>query len=302
MAYMHIDNLYKDDTLVRLFRRLYAMEKVHGTSAHVAWSADAGVSFFSGGVKHEQFVALFDAEHLAGKFAGAGWPGKVTVYGEAYGGKCQGMAKTYGPGLRFIAFEVLLGDANERAQWLPVPQAEKAARALGLDFVPWREINATWAEVNYERDRDSELAVRNGMGVGHKREGIVLRPLAELMDTHGNRLIAKHKGDAFQERQHTPRTPAEIAVLSNAQDVAAEWVTPMRLVHVMDKQPDWWSVQHVPDVLKALWADISREAKGEIVDGRAVRVAIGKAGAKLFRQMLAKRAKEERRSDAELTS
>ncbi len=34
MGYLHIDNLYKNQT-IRLFRECYALEKVHGTSAHV---------------------------------------------------------------------------------------------------------------------------------------------------------------------------------------------------------------------------------------------------------------------------
>lgn len=36
MSYMHIDNLYKSQTLL-MFRECYALEKIHGTSAHVMW-------------------------------------------------------------------------------------------------------------------------------------------------------------------------------------------------------------------------------------------------------------------------
>ena len=36
MGYLHIDNLYKNQTVLA-FRRCFALEKVHGTSAHIAW-------------------------------------------------------------------------------------------------------------------------------------------------------------------------------------------------------------------------------------------------------------------------
>lgn len=46
MAYLHIENLYKARDIM-LFRECYAMEKIHGTSAHVGWNGS--LYFFSGG-------------------------------------------------------------------------------------------------------------------------------------------------------------------------------------------------------------------------------------------------------------
>lgn len=65
MGYLHIDNLYKNQKILA-FRRCYALEKVHGTSAHIAYqSAVSGraeeLRFFSDGEKHERFCGLFDA-------------------------------------------------------------------------------------------------------------------------------------------------------------------------------------------------------------------------------------------------
>ena len=39
MGYMHIDNLYKNVTIM-LFKEAYVLEKIHGTSAHITWSND----------------------------------------------------------------------------------------------------------------------------------------------------------------------------------------------------------------------------------------------------------------------
>lgn len=83
MGYRHIDNLYKDQRIL-LFRECFALEKIHGTSAHVSWTEAEGVRFSSGGEKHERFVKLFDEAALRTAFMGLGHP-TVIVYGEAYG-------------------------------------------------------------------------------------------------------------------------------------------------------------------------------------------------------------------------
>ena len=102
MGYLHIDNLYKAQEILA-FRHCYALEKIHGTSAHISWK-DGLVNYFSGGESHDRFVELFDGIDLDGKFT-AGWAPcfHMTVFGEAYGGKQQGMSKTYGPNLKFVA-------------------------------------------------------------------------------------------------------------------------------------------------------------------------------------------------------
>ena len=68
MAYLHIPNLYQDRDVL-LFKECYAMEKIHGTSAHIAYkSIDNTIKFFSGGEKHSKFVALFDSQDLLNRF------------------------------------------------------------------------------------------------------------------------------------------------------------------------------------------------------------------------------------------
>src|SRR3990167_1592959 len=103
MGYMHIENLYKNQEIL-MFKQCYAMEKIHGTSAHIAYK-DGNVTYFSGGEKHSNFITLFDNNFLLEKFKESGVGDKV-IYGEAYGGKCQGMSATYDKELRFVAFDV----------------------------------------------------------------------------------------------------------------------------------------------------------------------------------------------------
>jgi hypothetical protein len=282
MGYLGIDNLYKARDIL-LFRECYALEKVHGTSAHLRWK-DGQLTFFAGGAKHEQFVALFDATALAAKFAEMAVP-DVTVYGEAYGGKMQKMSDTYGKDLRFIVFDVLMGNS-----WLCVPDMEQVAQGLGLEVVPWHRVSTDLAAIDAERDRPSEVAVRRDCGDSMKREGVVLRPLIELRKNNGERIIAKHKAEAFAEtRTPRPVNTDELAVLTAADAIAAEWVTEMRLTHVLDSltvdgvAP---SIDRMGDILKAMVDDVEKEAAGEIVLGKVARRAVSKRAAVMFKSRL----------------
>jgi hypothetical protein len=107
------------------------------------------VSFFSGGANHQNFVALFDIDTLAQCFRdfGHGDDCEIVVYGEAYGGKEQGMRDTYGPDLKFVVFE-----AKVDKYWLAVPKAEAVAKALGLEFVPYAGITFTLSAIDAERE------------------------------------------------------------------------------------------------------------------------------------------------------
>lgn len=289
MGYMHIDNLYKSQTIL-LFRECYALEKVHGTSAHIRWTKGV-ISFYAGGEKHDNFVALFNKERLADSFAALGHD-EVIVYGEAYGGKQQGMRNTYGDALRFIAFDVKIGDL-----WLNVPSMDRAATNLGFEVVPWRKVSTHLAVLDAERDLPSEVSVRRGIVEPREREGVILRPLVELTTNNGARVIAKHKGDKFRETSK-PRPvvdPDKLAVLTAAQAIADEWVTPERLRHVLAKiELDGKTVEmsSTPVVIAAMVEDVYREGRGEIVESKEARAAIGTATAKLLKRELSGRLHE----------
>lgn len=288
MGYLHIQNLYKDQTVL-LFKEVYAMEKIHGTSAHISYNpATLELKYFSGGETHERFVNLFDGNALRVAFDKMALPADkvITVYGEAYGGKQQAMSHTYGKDLKFIAFDVEIGDS-----WLDVPNAEQIVQALGLEFVSYRKVAADVAVLDAERDTPSVQAVRNGITEPKPREGVVIRPLKEMKTNNGARVIAKHKGDKFQETA-TPRStetdPAKLAVLADAEAVANEWVTPMRLQHVLDKIPDH-DMSKMPDILRAMVEDVTREGAGEIdwsKDEKAIRKAITRRTSILYKEVL----------------
>lgn len=302
MGYRHISNLYKDTTVL-MFKRLYALEKIHGTSAHVVFhyfdnlqpnsqfdveleNRYCKVGYFSGGENYENFYKLFDSKLLAEKFLTLGFNTSITVYGEAYGGKQQGMSETYGKELKFIAFEVEIGD-----RFVDVPFAEQVCKKLGLEFVHYEEIDADPEIIDKLAHAPSIQAQRNGVeNPKLSREGLVLRPLREFLYPDGKgRIMAKYKNELYAEREHTPKIKnlEELKILEDARKIAEEWVVPMRLEHVLDKLKAEGMIieeKRMNDIIKAMVEDVYREAKGEITESRDIYKAIGKRTAKLVIQ------------------
>lgn len=280
MAYLSIENLYRSKAQeILLFKELYALEKVHGTSANISWK-EGKVSYFPGGESLSKFKSLFNEERLVKHFTELGHE-EVVVYGEAYGGSCQKMSYMYGPELRFIVFDVFINNI-----WLDVPSMDEVATRLEQEVVPWRKIVCDLAAIDNERDRPSEVAVRRGFTEEHIREGVVLRPLAEMFNRYGERMIVKHKHEKFGERK-TPQKvedPSKLKVLTEATAIAEEWVTEMRLEHVLQKLPQGIGLESMQRVLQAMVEDVLKESTGEIVDSKEVRNAINKKTVELFKK------------------
>ncbi len=311
---MHIINLYhKDGQDILLFKECYALEKVHGTSAHITWKAPLTIDdkptlvFFSGGTKHETFVSIFDQEALMKGFTAIGILDKdITIFGESYGGKEQGMGQTYGTVGKFVAFDVQIGD-----KFLDVPKAEKVVKDLGLEFVYYTKVSTDLVSLDAERDAPSYQAIRNKVSGwfdqdtlidttgpivsafnGHVtnpkiREGVVLRPLIELTKNNGERIMCKHKRDEFRETK-SPRPvvdPEKQKLISEAQDVADEYVTKHRLEHILQKLPDH-NIEKMREIIFAMVEDINREGSGEFIPSELVNKNIGKNTAILYKEYL----------------
>jgi hypothetical protein len=73
-------------------------------------------------------------------------------------------------------------------------------------------------------------------------------------------------------------------VLTEAQAIADEWVTEMRLEHVLQKLPGCDDMTATPRVIEAMCEDVFREGSGELVESSEARSAIGKVTAKLFKK------------------
>lgn len=282
MGYLHIENLYKNQTIL-MFKECYALEKIHGTSAHLHLSRKKdSFTLFSGGSSMKTFEALFDVPALEAKIREmVADDVPCTVYGEAYGGSCQRMSHLYGPDLKFVAFDVRIGDV-----WLNVPKAEAFVEELGLEFVSYQRLCTDVEILDEKRDAFSVQALRNDAH-GGVREGIVLRPLEEMTLNNGSRVIAKHKGDAFKETKSSRKVedPEKLKVLEDAKAIAEEWVTEERLQHVLDASGYGRDIKNAGDIIKAMQADVFREGVGEIVESDAARKAIGRVTVSLLKTM-----------------
>lgn len=299
MGYAHLINLYRPEAqTILMFKEVFSLEKIHGTSSHISFNAELGqIKLFSGGTNPTTFAKLFDTGAMLPIFKEIGHK-EITVYGESYGGKEQGMSYLYGKDPKFVAFDVMIGD-EDAGYFLTVPEAEKVAIKLGLEFVHYKKIPATLEAIDAERDADSVQAVRNGVDLtllpklsdGTQRtalrEGVILRPLVEV-SFRGNRICAKHKSDKFNgggERKNTPQVddPAKLKLFTDAQETAEEFVTGMRLEHVLDKLPKGIGLESIPLVIKAMIEDVYREAKGEILENKETSAAISKKTVALFK-------------------
>lgn len=296
MGYMHIDNLAKNDSVL-MFRKVWATEKVHGTSAHVSWNPDRKeIVYFNGGASRDAFVALFDKafeERFMELVDVNGRDISVTVFGEAYGGKMQGMSATYGKVLKFIVFEVKIGDS-----WLSFDKVVEIGERLQLDVVPGEVIDCTEEELTRVRNLPSEVAVMCGCGenedrYGNKpplREGIVIRPLVELRMSNGDRVIAKYKNPDFSEtksRKDCNYPSEKRREYEAAAKVVDDYVTDARLGHVLDaiglQDPN---IQDLGKVLPAMVEDVLRESKGEVPDTKEIRRMIGGKTVPLFKKRI----------------
>jgi len=282
MGYLSIQNLYKNIEIL-LFRECFCSEKIHGSSSHLSFK-EGKINYFAGGEKHERFVKLFDEDNLLSVYLDNYSDMDLILFGEVYGGSQQGMSATYGKELKFIVFDVKMGD-----YWLDMPNAEQVAKKLGLEFVSYKKIPTTLKAIDRERDRPSVQAKRNGIKEDKMREGVVLRPLIELKKNNGKRIIVKHKRDEFMETKTKREVdPAKLKVLEEANEIANEWVVPMRLDHILDKLGNPTEIEKVRDVIKAMIEDVFREAKGEIVESRPVEQAISKKTAQMYKARISK--------------
>lgn len=286
MSYQHINNLYRDQDIL-LFKECYVSEKIHGTSAHVRWQ-DNQIHFFSSGECNQKFSNLFDIPELKEKFQALDI-NKFVIYGEAYGGKQQGMRKTYGDDLKFIVFDVKIGDC-----WLDMYSADKFASGLGFEFIWYGRCKADIKILDWHRDDMSVQAFRNGMG-NHKSEGIVIRPLIEVTKNNGQRIIAKHKRADFSETK-TPRevNSADLEVLSQIKDICIEWVTENRLSNILSHIEQFTDVKcggeleikMIPELINLMIEDVLREGKGEIVKSKQLVKAISRETALMVKRRL----------------
>jgi len=288
MGYLEIENLYKDQCVL-MFKKLWATEKIDGTSAHIHYNGEKTVTYFSGGGSHDLFIKLFDQEKILNTMQELFGSKKVTLYGEFYGGKIQKRSYMYGLKSDFILFDIQVDNA-----WLSFDKVVELGKKFNLDVVESEIIDSTVEEIERVAKKTSALALKKGMGE-HLREGIVLHPLIEVVCNNGNRVIAKYRNDVSNETK-TPRPiadPEKLKVLQEAKAIADEWVTPNRLNHVLNKLASEQKInvetinkKDTSTVIQGMIDDVIKESKNEIVDSNEAKKEIGVKTHEIFFEYL----------------
>lgn len=169
-------------------------EKVDGTNIRVYW--DGHKVSYAGRTDNSQIPShlinrlneLFAGEVNAQMFEQKFGETPVELFGEGYGPKIQN-----GGGYRdttdFILFDVLIGDS-----YLKRDSVENIASYFGIDAVPIVLEGTINEGVNWVLNNRNSLIAKNGAEI----EGLVGRPLLELKDRMGKRLIVKIKYKDFE--------------------------------------------------------------------------------------------------------
>lgn len=291
MGYIHIESLYKCPQFFENYKEIYALEKIHGTSTWIIFQKNRNLLFHSGGENGDNFKALFDIKNLEEKFLSISsqykWP-YIKIHGEAYGGKQQGMSKTYGSKLKFIGFEVFVIDESNKEKFLDVPDAEQVFKDLSLEFVSYVKGPNTFQWIEEQAAKESIQAIRNGIGEGKSCEGIVVKPLTDSYFKDGKRAICKHKNADFWEIKSRRPLGEQIKILENTLQIVEEWLTINRFEHVIDrvlqtKEQKSLQIKDIKIFLELIIEDIKRESENEIVWSDNVNKAIRKKAGEMFR-------------------
>ena len=191
-----IDGLYRDGTVEYLSNNLWEWtEKVDGTNIRVCW--DGHNVSFRGRTDRAQMPPellkklneLFGGETNAQIFEQFFGEKEVILFGEGYGRKIQKVGSKYIPdGVDFILFDICIGET-----YLQRGAVEELGEAFGIKVVPVVLIGTVDDAIEYVKQKpESRLAPIT-------MEGLVGRPIYELKDRRGNRIILKVKVRDFAE-------------------------------------------------------------------------------------------------------
>ena len=191
-----IEGKFRNETVEYLASNLWEWtEKIDGTNVGVVWDGHR-VSFqgrtekaqlpvdlvnvlyekFGGDVNEEMFEQSFGEKN-------------VILFGEGYGKKIQKVGGLYRDDMSFILFDVYLPEKN---LWLTRDSVKDIANYFGVDIVPTINYGNLYKAVEYVKSKPMST-----IGIA-PMEGLVCRPIVELNDRGGKRVIVKIKARDFE--------------------------------------------------------------------------------------------------------
>ncbi len=167
-------------------------EKIDGTNIRIYWDGHR-VRFYSRtddgqipALLVNRLVELFGGEVNEQLFEQKFGEMEVTLVGEGYGEKIQ-KGGLYRTGQDFILFDVMVAD-----NWQPRKSVEDIANYFDIDLVPIVLEGTIQEAVDYVKTKP-----KSQIGTADS-EGVVGRPVQELQDRCGKRIIVKIKVKDFE--------------------------------------------------------------------------------------------------------
>lgn len=186
-------NNYRNPIIAYLKDNMWLFtEKVDGTNIRVHW--DGHKVEFGGRTDKAQIPGpllnklneMFMTTEVEELFEQTWGDKDVILFGEGYGPKIQN-GGDYRPDVSFILFDVLVGDNYQEREWV-----EKTAQMFNIDVVPIVLTGTIQDGIDYVMKHP-----RSTMGTAIM-EGVVGRPMIELRDRRGERVIVKIKWEDFK--------------------------------------------------------------------------------------------------------
>lgn len=173
-------------------------EKVDGTNIRIGFCPDknhlAGSVEFAGRSDNAiipiPLLEYLRTTFMPNVFLTADLPA-LTLFGEGYGPGIQGGGK-YRDDHSFVLFDVRIGQ-----WWLSRHNVDDIAFKLGIDSVPVIGHGTLAEAIDLVASRGSSYQMKSQWG-DFEAEGIVARPVVDMFDRQGNRIITKVKAVDFR--------------------------------------------------------------------------------------------------------
>ena len=192
------ENVFRNDTVKYLANLEWEWtEKVDGTNIRVYWNGHTVI--FGGRTDNAQIptelmnylLDTFGTNEAEELFEQTFGDREVILFGEGYGRKIQKVGSRYIPdGVSFVLFDVMIGDNYQEREWV-----EKTAMAFNVPVVPIVGYGSLNEAVDYIKTHPNSIIAKEKV----EMEGIVVRPLYELRDRAGKRIIVKIKWNDIKE-------------------------------------------------------------------------------------------------------
>ena len=182
------ENVYRNET-VKFLKDIdwEFTEKIDGTNIRIVWDGHK-VSYYGRTDKAQipsqlmnRLIELFGGDVNEEMFEQKFGEKNVMLIGEGYGAKIQN-GSSYREDNDFILFDVLVND-----NYLSRENVKNIANSFNIEVVPTIMVGKLENGINWVKTKPkSKIGTANS-------EGLVARPLVELKDRTGNRIILKIK-------------------------------------------------------------------------------------------------------------